>query len=488
VRKGVVVALAAVAVVGAAVAAVPMLEGHAAAQLKADLERDGTKAGSVDVSLFSRKVVVADLQARQFGDVTVGRLEASGLAWPLAELLKGRTPFSGLAPGDPLHAAHVDLHDLHVVQGKGRWAIASLAITGFQLDRYEPITGPGQLGHLVARLAGALSIEHLEQKGATFVDSESDDRITVDSLVVDRFEKGRVGSLTMSGFDVTAKPPRDPVFRVADFKVTDLDLRRTLKSLAATSWRPGMPLGRVDLGSTSLSGFSGEAFTRYGLSLGSITQQSRPDSKDVRHSRLRVEGFVLDPPPRSREGLQLRMVLQAMGLKQLKLESECSGTEDRGKGEISIDRCTLTGPELGEVSLSVRVVQADAPFWQAIDEGNTMALLDSKVGIGGARMVVADRGLVERSIKAVATTTGQSQAEVRASLTQEIRRFQPPGILITEDLGKLLDTVARFVERGGTLTLEARPDSPIGLDKARYFSQPGPDLVNVLGLTATLSP
>jgi hypothetical protein len=488
VRKSVVAVLAAVAVAGAAVAAVPMVERHAAARIKADLERDGNKAGSVDVSLLSRKVAVADLQARQFGDVTVGRLEASGLAWPLAELVRGRTPFSGFAPGDPLHAAHVEIHDLRVVQDTGRWGIASLAITGFQLDRYEPVSGPDQIGHLVARLAGALSMEHLEQKGTTFVDPASNDRVTVDSLAVDRFEKGRVGSLTMSGFDFTAKPPRDPVFRMADFKLTDLDLRRTLKSVAATNWRPGMPLGRVELGSTSLSGFSGEAFSRYGLALGSITQQSQPDGKDVRHSRLRIEGFVLDPSPRSREGLQLRMVLQAMGLKQLKLESECSGTEDRGRGEISIDRCALTGPELGEANLSMRVVQADAPFWQAIDEGNTMALLGSKVGIGGARIVVADRGLLERSIKAVATTTGQSQAEVRADLAQEIRRFQPPGILITEDLGKLLDTVARFIERGGTLTLEAKPDSPIGLDKARYLSQPGADLVNVLGLTATLSP
>ena len=61
-------------------------------------------------------------------------------------------------------------------------------------------------------------------------------------------------------------------------------------------------------------------------------------------------------------------------------------------------------------------------------------------------------------------------------------------MLITEDLSKLLDTAARFVERGGTLTLEAKPASPIGIDKAQYFSRPGPDLVDVLGLSATLSP
>jgi len=35
--------------------------------------------------------------------------------------------------------------------------------------------------------------------------------------------------------------------------------------------------------------------------------------------------------------------------------------------------------------------------------------------------------------------------------------------------------------------VEAKPDAPIGLDKIEYFSRPGPDLVNVLGLSATLS-
>jgi hypothetical protein len=59
--------------------------------------------------------------------------------------------------------------------------------------------------------------------------------------------------------------------------------------------------------------------------------------------------------------------------------------------------------------------------------------------------------------------------------------------LITEDLTKLLDAVARFVESGGTLTLEARPNPPVGLDKASYFRTPGPDWVNLLGLSATLS-
>ena len=72
-------------------------------------------------------------------------------------------------------------------------------------------------------------------------------------------------------------------------------------------------------------------------------------------------------------------------------------------------------------------------------------------------------------------------------MAAEIRGYQPPNVLITDDMTKLLDTVARFIEQGGTLTVEARPDPPFGLDKARFLAQPGPDLINLLGLSASLA-
>jgi hypothetical protein len=176
-----------------------------------------------------------------------------------------------------------------------------------------------------------------------------------------------------------------------------------------------------------------------------------------------------------------------MGLKDLRLDLDCSGTEDRVKNEMSADRCALGGPDLGELTLSFKLVRADAPFWQAIDDGNTVALLGTQAALGGAKIVLADRGLLEHTLKGVATSSGQPVPAVRAGLALQVRRYQPTGVLITEDLTRLLDTVARFVENGGTITLEARPETPVGIDKAQMFLRPGPDLVNVLGLTATLS-
>ena len=488
-RKSLVAALAVVVVAGAALAAVPLVERHAARQIKADLERDGaTKVGSVEVGLFARKIVMHDLKAARVGEIDIGRWEASGLAWPLGELVKGNTPLAGLKLGDPLQAKHLEVRDLAMVQDRTRWSVASVAVDDFNLERYDPAVGPGQFSHLTARILAALSMGHAEEKGAVLTNLVTNETVAIDSLVIDRFDKGHVGATVMTGFAFGAKPPGEAMFRMAEFKLGDLDFQRGLKAMSSVSWRPGMPLGRVGLGSASLTGFSGEALRRYGIALGSITHQSTYENKDVRHSRMVVEGFVLNPPAGNREALQIRIVLQAMGLKELKLAMDCSGTEDRAKGEVGVDRCALTGPDLGEVNLSFKLVNADPPFWQAIDDGNTFALLGSKAGVGSAKVVIVDRGLVERSVKGFAVTSGQAPAAVRTALAQEVRRFQPPGVLITEDFSKLLDTTAGFIERGGTFTLEAKPPSPIGLDKAQYFSRPGPDLVDVLGLSATLSP
>ena len=76
---------------------------------------------------------------------------------------------------------------------------------------------------------------------------------------------------------------------------------------------------------------------------------------------------------------------------------------------------------------------------------------------------------------------------VRTNFARDVRRFQPADVLITQDLSQLLDAVARFVEKGGTLTVDARPEPPLAIDRIDYLTSPGADLVTALGLTATLS-
>ena len=64
-RKSVIALIAVVVLAGAAVAAVPVIERHAAASIKSEIERNGTaKVDEVSVGLFARRVTLLNLKSK----------------------------------------------------------------------------------------------------------------------------------------------------------------------------------------------------------------------------------------------------------------------------------------------------------------------------------------------------------------------------------------------------------------------------------------
>jgi hypothetical protein len=369
------------------------------------------------------------------------------------------------------------------------WSMGSLVMEGFDLARYDAqYQGGYKFQALVARALGALTIRRLEERNVLFSLPGSNDTFGAASAVVDRYERGRIASLTVSSLEATAKDDPAPLYKIADLKSASIDITRVIAALSWDKWQPGAPIGRVHADSFNASGFSGEMLTRYGISLGSVSLETAREGDKLSHSRTRVEGFVLAPPLRGLQGLQTRLALQSMGLKDVKLDLDCAGTDDRAKSELTLGRCALVGPDLGEIDLTARVVDVDPPFRRAMDDGDLLALNESHAGLGEMQLILADKSLLERSLKALSAVTGKPASETRSNLAGEIRRYQPTGILISEDMTKLLDTVARFVERGGTLTLDAKPDPPIDIARFQPLTKPGADLMRLLGLSATLSP
>ena len=490
-KKKIIAAVVVLALVGAAAAAVPIVESHAAGRIKTEIERDGAaKVGSVEVGLFERRITLVDLKSTRGAELTVGRWEATGLAWPLDELLRGRTPLAGFRWGDPLQADRIELRDVRLADSAttSGWSMGSFVMEGFDLARFDArYEGGYRFQTLVARALGALTIRRLEESNVIFSLPGTNDTFGAASAVVDRYERGRVAAMTVKSLEATLKDGGAPQFKIADIKSTGVDLTRVIAALSSDKWQPGMPSGRVHADGVDASGFSGEVLARYGISLGSVSLATVHEGDKINRSRTRVEGFVLAPPLRGLEGLQMRLALQAMGLKDVKLDLDCSSIEDRAKGELAVERCALVGPGLGEIDLTARIVDADAPFWSAIDDGDFLALDQSHAGLGEMRLTLVDKSLLERSLKALSVVTGKPASETRANLAGEIRRYQPADVLISEDMTKLLDTVARFVERGGTLTIDAKPEPPIDLERLKPLMKPGTDLVRLLGLSATLS-
>ncbi len=489
-RKGIIAGLVLLGLIGICLAAVPLVQIQIADLLKAEIERSGTtKVGTVEVALFDRQVVLLDVKStRPAGEMTIARIDVAGLDWPIGELLQGRTPLQGIQWGDPLQAKRLEVKDFRAVDRITQVSLASMVVDDFDLDRFDPGEGgPHADRQRVTRALAALEIGRLELRALAIDQRQKGDTFGLASFVVERFDRGNLERLTINGMEATTKGKKAAEVKIDDVDVHGLDVARLLGALGSSDWEPGMPMGRIHLVSGRISGFSGDAFSRYGISLGAINVETVHESHAVSRTRTRIEGFVLAPPLRSLEALQLRIALQSMGLKEIKLDLDCSGLEDRSKGVLAVEQCALVGPGLGEIDFSAQLVNADAAFWQAIDEGDLDGLQMSSAALGSAKLVVADKSLLERSLKALSTVTGQPVARTRANLANEIRRYSPPGVLISESMTRLLDTVSQFIERGGTLTIDARPDPPVDLDRFTYLIRPDADLVSGLGLTATLS-
>jgi hypothetical protein len=487
VRKALAALAGVVALAGAALIAVPFLEGRIAAQIKSQIEHGGiSKVDEVSVGLFRRRIRLLNLREP---DVSIGRWEASGMAWPLGELLAGRTPLAGFRWGDPVDADRIELEN---VKGTARatggtWTIDSLMIDGFSLARYDgSANGPFRFTTLMARALGALTVQRIEQRNLRATLPGNGETASLASVVVEGYRRGHVASLSVAGLETGAAGQAARV-NIAEVKASGIDFGRMIAAMSSDHWSPGGPSGRVHVEKANATGFGGELLRRYGISLDAVGFETVRESDRLSRSRTRIEGFVLSPPLRGLEGLSMRMALQAMGLKDIRAEFDCYGVEDRGKAELVIDRCALSGPGLGEIGFTARIVNADEIFWNAMDDGDMLALPDSAAALGSASLMLADRSLLERGLRAVSTMTGQPAAATRAAWAREIRRYQPPGVLISQAMTRLLDTVARFVEQGGTLTIEARPEPPVGFDRLEYLTSPGADLVSVLGLKATLS-
>ena len=75
--------------------------------------------------------------------------------------------------------------------------------------------------------------------------------------------------------------------------------------MSSDKWLPGMPSGRIHVETASATGFGGELFKRYGISLAGVSFQTTQVRDKVSRTRTRIEGFVLAPPLRGLEGLSV---------------------------------------------------------------------------------------------------------------------------------------------------------------------------------------
>ena len=232
-KKSVIAGIAVAALVGIAAVAMPLVQGYAAAHIKAEIERSGTATVErVEVGILDRSIALEGLKSDRAGPVSIGLWRVSGLGWPLAELLQGRTPLSGFQWGDPLQADRLELQDVRIGNGGGGGGIdvGSLVLHGIELARYDSRdTQPDRGLALVAQAMAALSVRRLEQRNSVLTMPGSGTR-----------SASRRSSLSVTS--VGASPPSfqaasKPQRRTAGRRYSRLPILRRVISISAGLWR-----------------------------------------------------------------------------------------------------------------------------------------------------------------------------------------------------------------------------------------------------------
>ena len=166
------------------------------------------------------------------------------------------------------------------------------------IERFDADVAPGALQPAVlgARLIRALSVRHFEERDVVYTIPLTQNTVGFVSLVGSNLDRGKVGSFELAALEASGKTAAEPALRVASFKGEGFDARRILAAMSELSWRPGQPVGRLALEHASATGFGGEVFTRYGVSLGSVSIDVMHEGDAIVKSSTKFEGFVMVPP------------------------------------------------------------------------------------------------------------------------------------------------------------------------------------------------
>jgi hypothetical protein len=198
-----------------------------------------------------------------------------------------------------------------------------------------------------------------------------------------------------------------------------------------------------------------------------ITSESDdlPGRPGVTTSRFAIAGASFAIPP------ALSGALSGFGYQRIAFGFELDGDFDETRGEVELRRMRLAVEEAGTLDFAARLSGL------AGDLSDTSAMR-----LHGFTFTYADASLIQRAFRADAQRTRRSEAQVRRQAIAQLHGALGVKLGVQHPVAT---PIATLLERGGTLTLEARPRQPVG-EREWELMQGDPAVMSErLGLTAT---
>ena len=164
--------------------------------------------------------------------------------------------------------------------------------------------------------------------------------------------------------------------------------------------------------------------------------------------------------------------LQALGYKSLDGSATIAATWNEATNEIAITEFSMDGKDMGSVRLTGLIGNVSPDLFSP-DEGTaSAALLSSKAK--SATIVVENRGLFERYLDVAAKEQGASPDALKALYAGATPLVISSMLGNSENAQTLGKAVARFIEKPGSLTIEAQTKSASGFGIMDYMLASNP--------------
>lgn len=318
----------------------------------------------------------------------------------------------------------------------GAFDAGLIEATGISFKGGEDSKGTGSIARMAYTGAGASQPAETRVEGIAFADEEA---------------RLKIGSVSLTGFSLA--PTLNGLKSLDGKALTELD-RTDMRKLIPT-------LGTLRLTDMEIDAPESEdkPDERVKVSVGSMEiTADKPLNGIPTNIRFEQRNVSTSLSPNSDD--EFVRELHALGYHSIDGSFAFAASWNEANSEITIKEFSMDAKDMGSVRLTGLIGNVSADLFSPDEATASAAVIGAKAK--SARIVVEDRGLMERYLARAAKEEGTT-----AEALQKMYAGATPLVLSTmignsEQSRTLGQAIARFIEKPGTLTIDAQPKNPSG--------------------------
>jgi hypothetical protein len=428
------------------------------------------KYGDVRFDLAQRRLNIDNLELSGHPSGLRITIESVGIVDPqpfaLDNVINSARYKDGKGQGDFVQvASQAQVRNIKFEQGGNEATIAAIGIGAVSLRQFavapteENLDSPGKAIGIIAPgiRVGEFVINNLHSQKAGSSEGVRIARVTLRGLDAGRLAEFRID-------DFRAIDEGKDVVTIGSVLLAGTDVTRMLPDLAA-----GRPISTTDPARRPLFdrweivALGGSALADHGFSLARVGADStRSADGKIDRGTFRAEGLQLSAPTKADSPVV--QALAGLGYPALKGEIACSGDWDWARKSYRVEPCTFAIPGAGTLSFTMSLSNLDFSSLTGIPGmDDTAALMQAMQAakFEWIRIAYKDEGLTDRVIALAAKSQGQPEAAFRQAMVGQIKAGGGAYGAGSPRLQALVDAVAAFLTRPGTLTVALEPSAPV---------------------------